>query len=184
VSCRRWGKRACFHQIQTQLKYDSAGFPQCDESDCRYGSHKAITKHLGRVATLLTSFRGQPPSPCGSTGCAWIYKSGVAGILSTFSLLTFAIETPAELFKTVAFLNCGRSLPVVAHAKSGWSNITQDTEYLDSHQWTNEVRCVYKNVGYTLRSHEYDGTQLRRFNACHAERQMVLFCLQAPVHQR
>ena len=63
----------------------------------------------------------------------------------------------------------------IVHAKSGRSNITQDTEYLDSHQWTNEVRCVYKNVGYTLRSHEYDGTQPRMFNACHAERQMVLF---------
>jgi hypothetical protein len=35
---------------------------------------------------------------------------------------------------------------------------------------TNEVRCVYKNIGYTLRSHEYDGTQPGRFNACHAER--------------
>jgi hypothetical protein len=53
--------------------------------------------------------------------------------------------------------------------------ILRKTEYLDSHHWTNEVRCVYKNVGYTLRSHEYDGTQLRRFNACHAERQMALF---------
>jgi hypothetical protein len=96
-----------------------AGFPQRDESDCHYGSHKAITEHLGRVATLLTSFRGQPPSPCGSTGCAWIYKPGVTGILSTFSLLTFTIEIPVELFQDGGR---GRSLPVVAHAKSGWSN--------------------------------------------------------------
>jgi hypothetical protein len=34
---------------------------------------------------------------------------------------------------------------------------------------------VCKNIGYTLRSHEYDGTQPGRFNACHAERQMALF---------
>jgi hypothetical protein len=57
-----------------------------------------------------------------------------SGRIIDFSLLTFAIEIPVKLFfKTVAFLNCGRSLPVVTHAKSGWSNITQDTEYLDSH---------------------------------------------------
>jgi hypothetical protein len=68
---------------------------------------------------LLTSFRGQPPSPCGSTGSAWIYKSRVAGILLTSPLLTFAIEIPVEhFFKTLAFLNCGKSFPVFCCFKS------------------------------------------------------------------
>jgi hypothetical protein len=75
----------------------------------------------------------------------------------------------------VVFLNRGRSFPVVMQTKSGWSNITQDTDYLDSHHWTNEVRCAYKNIDHTLKSHEYDGTQLGRFIACHGERQTALF---------
>jgi hypothetical protein len=99
-----------------------------NSSDCHYGSRKATTEHLGRVAIiLLTSFRGQPPLSCGSTGSAWIYKSGVAGILPTFPLLTFAIEIPVEhFFKTVAFLNRGRSFPVVMQTKSGFAR--RDTE--------------------------------------------------------
>ena len=64
------------------------------------------------------------------------YKSGVTGISSTLSLVTFAIEIPVGHF------------PVVGHAKRGWSNITHGTEYLDGHHWTNEVRCVYKNIDW------------------------------------
>src|SRR5277367_5598664 len=37
------------------------------------------------------------------------------------------------------------------------------------------TRCAYKSISYTPRSYKYDGTQPGRFNACHAERQMVLF---------
>jgi hypothetical protein len=72
---------------------------------------------------LLTSFRGQPPSPCGSTGSAWTYKSGVAGILSTFTLL-HRILIPLSLLivlpvvSSTVFLSVGPSLIAVRFGSS------------------------------------------------------------------
>jgi hypothetical protein len=77
-----------------------------------------------RVATPPFDIFSWPTAfACSSTASTWIYNSGVAGILSTFPLLTFAIELFVEhFFKTV--VNRGRSFPVV-RAKSGWSNTTK-----------------------------------------------------------
>jgi hypothetical protein len=100
--------------------------------------------------------------------CLDLQVRGSGHITNPFPL-TFTIEIPVEhFFKIVTFLNRGG----MSYRRA--CNITQDTEYLDSHHWTNEARCVYKNIGYTPRNHDYNGTQPGRFNACHAERQMVL----------
>ena len=50
-------------------------------------------------------------------------------------------------------------------------------------RWVEKLACYYLCVCLlslidaqrTVLSHEYNGTQPRRFNACHAERQMALF---------
>jgi hypothetical protein len=131
-----------------------AGFPQHDESDCHYGSHKAITEHLGRVATThFDIFSWSTSFALWLDGMCLDLQVWSSGHIIDLFRTHLAIEIPVEpFFETAAFLNCGRPLPVVAYAKSGWSNITQDTEYLDSHKRTNEVRCVYKNVGYAGKS--------------------------------
>lgn len=111
----------------------------------------------------------------GKAAPARIYRSGVPGISSTYTLLTSAIEMPVENFhKTVAFLNRGGSFPVV-RAKSGWSNITEDPDYLDSFHWTNEVFKVCKTIRHKVSPDKYDGAEPGMFNACHAEKQLMAF---------
>ena len=92
-------------------------------------------------------------------------------------LLTFAIEIPVEhFFKTVAFLNCGGSF-LSSCMQKVTGLILRKTQYFDSHHWAYRVRCASKNIGYTLRSHEYNGMQSGRSNTHHTERQMTLFTI-------
>jgi len=45
----------------------------------------------------------------------------------------------------------------------------------NSFDWTNEVLKTCKTIGYNLTSHQHDGLQSGRFNACHAEKQSMAF---------
>ncbi|MCJ1387129.1 hypothetical protein MMC17_010258 [Xylographa soralifera] len=108
---------------------------------------------------------------------ARLYRSGVAGIWSRYTLLTSTVEIPVENFhKTVAFLNRGRSFPVV-FAKSGWSTAMEGLDYLNNSDWTQEVFEVCATIGYDLPPHMDDGTKPGRFYACHAEKQLMAFFL-------
>ena len=58
---------------------------------------------------------------------------------------------------------------------------TQDTEYLDGHHWTNEVRCVYKNIGYTLRKSRIRWYATGKVQYLPRGETDGIICLQAPV---
>lgn len=131
------------------------------------------------IVALLGGSLLQPKVPSGinigRTSSARIYRSGVNGISSSIALLTPAVEVPVEKFsKTVALLDRGRLFPIV-YAKSGWSTITSEPDFLDNSHWTNEVIQLCESIGYKLTNHYLDGDQPGRFNACHVEKQLMAF---------
>ncbi|RSL78707.1 hypothetical protein CEP52_017608 [Fusarium oligoseptatum] len=76
--------------------------------------------------------------------------------------------------KTIARLIRGGRLPEIA-AMSGWSHGRDDTIHVAGVDWTQEVLDLCQNIGFGLEPHDLDRGMPGRFNACHAEKQLVAY---------
>jgi hypothetical protein len=119
---------------------------------------------------LLTSFRGQPPSPYSSTGCVWIYKSGVAGILSTFSLLTLPLRylcsTSLILRKTQSILTATIGYGLRSHEYDG----TQPGRFSACHAERQMALFAYKHQ--FARDELVDDVDLLGFSLVHSPQRL------------
>jgi len=123
-----------------------------------------------------TVVRASKPSGIviGSGAAARILQDWRSGSLV---LLTPSVEIPVERFsKTIAFLDRGGAFPVV-YAKRGWNTASPKPEYLDNVTWTENVMRLCSAIEYLLPSHDWDHSYPGRFNACHAEKQLMAFYL-------
>jgi hypothetical protein len=81
--------------------------------------------------------------------------------------------------KTFAYLDRGQAYGLV-FAVSGWSGgyLADIDGCVDRIIWTERVFEFSRMVGYTLKSHTYDGEGLEgTFHACYAEKQLMAFVL-------
>ena len=58
---------------------------------------------------------------------------------------------------------------------SGWSHGKDDTIHVAGVDWTQEVLDLCQNIGFGLEPHDLDRGIPGRFNACHAEKQLVAY---------
>ncbi|KAG2411696.1 hypothetical protein HFD88_009252 [Aspergillus terreus] len=77
-------------------------------------------------------------------------------------------------WKTVARLERGGKFPSVG-AMSGWSHDSVQSLMVDGRQWTDDVFYIATVVGHHLPSHDYDRGKDGRYNACHAEKQLIAY---------
>ncbi|GES66240.1 hypothetical protein ATEIFO6365_0013020800 [Aspergillus terreus] len=77
-------------------------------------------------------------------------------------------------WKTVARLERGGKFPSVG-AMSGWSHDSVQSLMVDGRQWTDDVFYIAAEVGHHLPSHGYDRGKDGRYNACHAEKQLIAY---------
>lgn len=79
-----------------------------------------------------------------------------------------------RIWKTVARLERGGKFPSVS-AMSGWSHDSVQSLTVDSRQWTDDVFYIAEVTGHLLPSHTYDRGKDGRYNACHAEKQLIAY---------
>lgn len=80
----------------------------------------------------------------------------------------------SESWKTVARLERGGKFPSVG-AMSGWSHDSSQLLRVDGRQWTDDVLYISEVAGHLLPSHPHDRGKKGRFNACHAEKQLIAY---------
>ncbi|KAK0648234.1 DYW family of nucleic acid deaminases-domain-containing protein [Cercophora newfieldiana] len=82
---------------------------------------------------------------------------------------------PSE-YKTIGVLFRGSDFPSVA-AMSGWAHNDEPGAniHISGKDWTNEVRQLCRHIGHRLAPHEYDQGEPGKFNACHAEKQLIAY---------
>lgn len=77
-------------------------------------------------------------------------------------------------WKTVARLERGGKFTSVG-AMSGWSHGSVESLRVDGRQWTDDVLYISDVVSHSLPSHSYDRGKDGRYNACHAEKQLIAY---------
>lgn len=80
----------------------------------------------------------------------------------------------ANRWKTVARLERGGKFTSIG-AMSGWSHDSVESLRVDGRQWTDDVFYISEVVGHSLSSHSYDRGKDGRYNACHAEKQLIAY---------
>ncbi|KAF3058583.1 hypothetical protein GL218_05895 [Daldinia childiae] len=91
----------------------------------------------------------------------------------TMLSLTTHYSLPNE-WKTVAYMDRGGGLPEIA-AMSGWSHAQSKNICVAGRDWTEAVLDLCKLVGFFPESNYRDRGVPGRFNACHAEKQLIAY---------
>lgn len=79
-----------------------------------------------------------------------------------------------SLRKTVARMSRDGGLPEVS-AMSGWSHLQSESFQVAGRDWTDEDLRLCRVVGFTPAPHQHDQGLSGRFNACHAEKQLIAY---------
>ncbi|KAK6815096.1 hypothetical protein RU639_008595 [Aspergillus parasiticus] len=77
-------------------------------------------------------------------------------------------------YKTVARLERGGKFPSIG-AMSGWAHGSMQSLRVDGRQWTDDVFYISEIAGHALASHRCDQGKNGRYNACHAEKQLIAY---------
>ncbi|KOC16892.1 putative ankyrin repeat domain [Aspergillus flavus AF70] len=77
-------------------------------------------------------------------------------------------------YKTVARLERGGKFPSIG-AMSGWAHGSVQSLKVDGRQWTDDVFYISDVAGHVLASHSCDQGKEGRYNACHAEKQLIAY---------
>ncbi|KAM0351019.1 hypothetical protein ACHAPU_002797 [Fusarium lateritium] len=92
--------------------------------------------------------------------------------LSSITLSThYSLPTK---WKTVARLIHGENLPEVS-AMSGWGHEETEVIQVAGRDWTSRVLDLCNDIGFTPERHHNDGEVPGRYNACHAEKQLIAY---------
>ncbi|KAI0849251.1 hypothetical protein F5Y00DRAFT_261721 [Daldinia vernicosa] len=91
----------------------------------------------------------------------------------TMLSLTTRYSLPNE-WKTVAHMIRGGGLPDIA-AMSGWSHAQSETIHVAGRDWTDAVLRLYDLAGLKREPHSRDQGDKGRYNACHAEKQLIAY---------
>ncbi|KAB5582967.1 DYW family of nucleic acid deaminases-domain-containing protein [Coniochaeta sp. 2T2.1] len=172
LACLRGGKRAL-----------AVDFARNDEVNAKQRSHAVLYKedvyerNLDRRA-LVNLLESQS----GTTGTATQQRPTLAGFAFTraatpgsFLTLVAHFDVP-NVWKTVGVLCRGSDFPPVA-AMSGWGHHEDPASNIQvaGEEWTDAVRQICSYIGHNLTPHMCDQGQTGRYNACHAEKQLIAY---------
>lgn len=90
-------------------------------------------------------------------------------------LMMAPIATFPGVWKTIGWLERGEPFPSIA-AMSGWGH-DQDIVVVSGKNWNEDVFRICKLVGHSLPGHRHDRGVHGRYNACHAEKQLLAYFL-------
>ncbi|QMW46793.1 hypothetical protein G4B11_010248 [Aspergillus flavus] len=114
---------------------------------------------------------GSPPTLSGSKSYSFTPSPRQDSLVLHGPIEEYPISSS---YKTVARLERGGKFPSIG-AMSGWAHGSVQSLRVDGRQWTDDVFYISNVAGHALASHSCDQGKDGRYNACHAEKQLIAY---------
>lgn len=114
---------------------------------------------------------GSPPTLSGSKSYSFTPSPRQDSLVLHGPIEEYPISSS---YKTVARLERGGKFPSIG-AMSGWAHGSVQSLRVDGRQWTDDVFYISDVAGHALASHSCDQGKKGRYNACHAEKQLIAY---------